>query len=561
MVSILAFIALLGILITAHEAGHFFVAKLSGVKVEVFSIGFGKPLLKIKRGDTEYRIAWLPLGGYVRMLGDPASGDPTAPGSAEVAEADRGRSLMAKPPLVRMAIYAAGPAMNLLLPFVILLPVYAFSDASDTVPSSTIGAVDEALPAWRAGLREGDHVTAINGKPVSTFWQVSSFIDDYDPDDGPLKFVVRRDGALLDLAVTPERLEQTHSLAGFTRSDYRIGYQPLFQASDIAVTRPDGPLATAGVRTFDRVISVANIATPRYVDVLRVLASQPAGTEVPIEVERDAELDPRLPFLARREKKTFQWRSPGGPPTDLAHAGACITSVAPDSPAGAVLQPGDCLLAIDGVHHTLTAFAHTRLTLRPELPKTLLVRRNGQELTVTLEPKKVVHTDPMAGEIEQWQLGLVLLARPDGLQPLDSVPNPARFTYAWTETTQRVSLEIQMMASNLAGMFTGRVSPTQLSGPITIFRLAGEYATAGLEVFLRFMILLSLSIGLINLLPVPVLDGGQILVAFTELVIRRPLPEKVQLLLLRVGVVLVLTLIVFALGNDLVREWRINTAD
>ena len=167
----------------------------------------------------------------------------------------------------------------------------------------------------------------------------------------------------------------------------------------------------------------------------------------------------------------------------------------------------------------------------------------------------------MAGEIQQWQLGLVLLARPDGFLPLDSVENPARWGHAWAETTQRVGLEIEMLVDSLTGMFTGRVSPTQLSGPITIFRLAGEYARAGMDVFLRFLILLSLSIGLINLLPVPVLDGGQILVAFTELIIRRPLPAKVQDVLLRVGVVLVLTLIVFALGNDLVREWRIQSAD
>ncbi|MCA9526386.1 MAG: site-2 protease family protein [Myxococcales bacterium] len=560
MVSILAFIALIGVLITAHEAGHFIVAKLSGVKVEVFSIGFGRPIVKLKRGETEYRIAWLPLGGYVRMLGDPASGDPMSPGSAHVAEADRGRSLMAKPPLVRMAIYAAGPAMNLILPFLILVPVFALSDRYDQVTSSTIGALDEALPAWKAGLREGDVVEAINGEAISTFWQVARFIDTYSEGDGPLRMDVRRGDAPVHLEVTPERVEQTHRLVNFTRSYFRIGYQPMFQAADVAVARPDGPLAAAGVRTFDRVLTVDGKPTPRYIDAQQALAAVAAGAEVDVQVERDAPLDPRLPFLAKRVTHTLRYRGDGAA-ADLRHAGPCISSVAPDSAAGEVLRPGDCILSIDGVPHTLGAFVQNRLGRRPEEPKTLEILRDGERLTVTLAPRKVTLQDPMAGEIQQWQLGLVLLARPDGFLPLDSVENPARWGHAWAETTQRVGLEIEMLVDSLTGMFTGRVSPTQLSGPITIFRLAGEYARAGMDVFLRFLILLSLSIGLINLLPVPVLDGGQILVAFTELIIRRPLPAKVQDVLLRVGVVLVLTLIVFALGNDLVREWRIQSAD
>jgi regulator of sigma E protease len=558
MVSILAFIVLLGILITAHEAGHFIVAKLSGVKVEVFSIGFGKPLLKLKRGDTEYRIAWLPLGGYVRMLGDPSSGDPTAPGGGVVSEADRKRSLMAKPPLVRMAIYAAGPAMNLVLPFFILVPVIALDDDAAQVPSSTIGALDGAMPAAKAGLLEGDQVVAVNGEPVSTFWEVADFIDEYSPGDGPLRIKVQRGGEAVELEVTPERVEETHSLVGFTRGYYRIGYQPNFLAADVAVTRPDGPLAAAGVRTFDRVLKINDTPTPRFIDVQRTLAALPAGGEAKLEIERDTGFNERLSFLVKREHHTLTYRATGAV-DDLAHAGPCIRSVTPELAPD--LQVGDCILSIDGMKHTLTAFALTRLSRRPEEPKALEIRRDGKIHQVTLRPKQVVHMDPMAGEIKQWQLGFMLLVRPEIQVPLEPVANPNRLHHAWVETTRQVSGEIEMMVNSLAGMFTGATSPTQLSGPITIFRLAGEHANAGFDMFLRLLIALSLSIGLINLLPVPVLDGGQILVAFTELVIRRPLPEKVQLVLLRVGVVLVLSLIVFALTNDLMREWRINTAD
>ena len=136
--------------------------------------------------------------------------------------------------------------------------------------------------------------------------------------------------------------------------------------------------------------------------------------------------------------------------------------------------------------------------------------------------------------------------------------NRDRVAHGWFEAVTQVPRELELTLRSLGGMFSGQVSPTQLSGPLTIFHLAGSQAEAGLDHFLRLMVLLSLSIGLFNLLPIPLLDGGHILVAGVEMVTRRPLPPRIQAGMQYVGLVLILALILFALGNDAVRTWRLT---
>lgn len=551
MVTLLAFIVLIGVLITAHEFGHFIVAKMAGVKVQVFSVGFGRSLVSKTIGETEYRIAMLPLGGYVKLLGM----DPDDAGTS----ADAGRGLLDKPPFVRILIFAAGPAMNLLLPLAIMTPMIASSDRFDDVISSTIGAVDKGLPAYAAGLREGDEIVDIDGEPLNTFWKVTRHIEGYSG-GAPLNITVKREGEAepLKMAVTPEKVEQTDRLIGFKKDYYRIGYQPMFLAADVAIADPAGDLARADGRTFDRVLKVGDTETPRYIDVERALSKVPEGATAVVEVERDVEIDARFPFLTKRDTKTLTYSASAAGP-GIIHAGPCVSSVGPETPAGEVLKRGDCILEIDGEAHTLGAFIMSRLTNRPETPKQLTVLRDGAHVDVKLTPRQVVRSDRSAGELTLWEFGLVLLSRPDAMVPMDRVGNDERLTHAWYETRRRVSFEIQMTVDAIAGMFTGRVSPTQLSGPLRIARLAGEHAKAGIDSFLRLLMLLSLSIALLNLLPIPGLDGGQIMVAGVEMIIRRPLPDRVQQGLQMVGVAMIIALVMFALFNDVMNEWRLHS--
>ncbi len=553
MVTLLATIVLLGVLITVHELGHFLVAKAAGVKCEVFSIGFGRPLIKKQIGETEYRIAVFPVGGYVKMLGMELDGQ-------KAVGRDAGRDLMSKKPWTRILIYAAGPAMNLILPFFIIVPFVAFSDSADEVVANTVGAVDEGLPAYAAGLRAGDRIEAVDGVRVDTFWEIAQAIHGYDG-DGPLRLTIQRahgERAPV-LSVLPKLVERTDRRVRFSSKSWHIGFQPAYLAADVAIADPAGPVARAGVRTFDRILKVGDTAITRLIEAEAALAAVPPGASVPLEIERDAPVDPELAFLTRRAHHTLTYVAPpADTPLGIDHAWRCVSSVAPNTPAAEVLQVGDCILAVDGYRHSLGAFVQNRLTNQPDQPKTLVVRRDGVEREVTVAPQRVVHTDPLAGEIEQWQLGLVLMMRPDTVTPPDRVRNDARLAHAWYQAKTQVSHELQVTLNMVGGLFTGAVSPSQLSGPITIAAVAGQYARAGIDHFLHLMIMLSLSIALLNLLPVPGLDGGHMMVATIEMIVRRPLSPRMQQGLQMVGFAMILVLILFVTGNDLLRQWRLH---
>jgi regulator of sigma E protease len=546
--TIIAAIVLIGVLITIHEFGHFIVAKLCGVKVEVFSIGFGRPIVEINKGETNYRIAWIPFGGYVRMLGQ----DP----DDEVAPEDVGRSLPEQSALARIAIFFAGPAMNLLLPFLIVLPMVGFGDQYQEVHSSQIGATDHSMPGYLAGLRKGDVITSINGEPVHAFWQVIEHINRYAPDHAALTIVVDRAGVSKTLKVRPKAVHYSDPFLGHTKTTYVIGYQPDMLNPLIAIPDPQSLAASAGLRTFDKVISIGGVDTTRFVDVVDRLRAVAPNSSTSIVVERIG--DPVLPPLEfLREKTTIELkytRGDGGSDPGLRHAGTCVTSVDPNGAASQLLKAGDCLISVDGFTQTLGAFLDRRLNTHPDRAKKLEWIRNGRLMSGSLQRRKVTLSDPMAGEFTVWSLGF---SRPRyEMIANEKVKNEQRFAHAWYEARSRFTRQTEQILRAIGGMFTGAVSPTQLSGPLTIFQLAGRAAREGLDVYLNLMVLLSLSIGFFNLLPIPLLDGGHILVAFIELITRRAPSAAVLEALQRAGVLLILSLFVFAMINDSVRTWR-----
>jgi len=557
VLELLAGILLIGVLITVHEFGHFIVAKLAGVKVEVFSIGFGSPIVSAHWGETEYRLAWLPIGGYVRLLGmDPA--DVPAP-------ADVGRSLFDKRPITRILIYAAGPAMNIVLPLAIVAPFVWFASAFDEVVDNRIGALDYSMPAYRAGLREGDAIVEMDGAPIGAFWQISERIDDYHPDQGAIAVTVDRPGeGRLSFDVTPQADVSTNAMLGFTSTDYKIGYMPAALASDIAVVDPQGAAAQAGLRTFDRVMRVGETETPRYVDVVQTLAAVPVGTSVTVAVERDvplkadaqgASLTERFPFLLQNSTLELTYTAVAGE-LGLQPASTCVRTVDPEHPAAEALKVGDCITAVDGQRQSLGAFLMRRLTHVPDEPKVLSIIRDGRSMKVTLAQREITFSDPLAGEFKQWWMGFTLPPH-RRLVEARTVPNSDRFAHGWYEARARLAREFELGVRTIGGLFTAKVDAGQLSGPLTIFYLAGEQAKRGLEEYLDLMVLLSLSIGLFNLLPVPLLDGGHILVAGVEMITRRPPSERTRMMLQYVGLALILCLFAFAMFNDLSRFFRL----
>ena len=440
MLELLAGILLIGVLVTVHEFGHFIVAKMAGVKVEVFSIGFGAPIVKTTWGETEYRIAWLPIGGYVRLLGmDPAD---------QAEPQDIGRSLYDKKPLTRIAIYAAGPAMNIVLPLMIVAPFVWFATQYDEVVNNRIGALDYSMPAYESGLREGDLIVEMDGEPIGAFWQISRHIDGYGPDQGAIAVTVDRPGeGRKTFEVTPREERYTNPLLGYTTTDYKIGYMPAALASDVAVTDPAGPAARAGLRTFDRVVAVGGDETPRYVDVVERLLTLEPGQSTTLKVERDLPLEAgagaqsltaRFGFLQRMQTLELTYTAPVAGKPGIGPASTCVRTVQPDHPAAAVLRPGDCLLSVDGQRQSLGAFLMRRLTTEPERAKQVVLLRDGVEHSVELKQVEVTIKDPLAGEYTQWQMGFTVPFE-RGLVPAGKVANDDRVAHGWYEDNARTS--------------------------------------------------------------------------------------------------------------------------
>lgn len=625
MTSLIAFLTLIGVLITAHEFGHFIVAKLCGVKVHTFSVGFGQAVLSKTIGETEYRIALLPLGGYVRLHGmerefgesEFDSLPPNLYDTNATEDPDRGRALQDKPAWMRVLIFLAGPLMNLILPFALLPPLFFNATQYDQVIDNRMGAVDEGLPAYKAGLRDGDQITQIDGDSIYAFWQVQEKVNRYQKGTAPLKVIVERPYTQerFEVYLSPEEVASTERFALFERRPPRIGFQPASLSADYLIVNHDLLFAQSGGKSFDRVIAFNGQQIDRHSDFVGMLATliqqhsahnlSPNNAELSIKVERLTPLDTQLRFLRKKESYTLQIslidlieqvgviqasdervqikegvdsaKSVGSStsphvsqPKDLStlalqalglrQASACISSIDPKSAAAQVLQVGDCLLAVDQSRHSLAVFFEQRLRYKPEQIKEIKVLRKGKEVVLKLRLREETHHDPLAGEVKFWQLGFTLsgLSKVGAMIAPTRIENHRRAEFSWAQTTRQVSSEFTRSIHSLAGLFSGQVSPTQLSGPITIFYIAGQQAEAGWIPFINLMVLISLSIALLNLLPVPGLDGGHILFSSLEMITGRPLPSHIRAHIQTVGVLLILCLILFALGNDVLRMWRLS---
>ena len=282
LVKTLAVVVLLGGLIFVHELGHFLVAKLLDVKVIRFSIGFGPRLFGVKRGETEYRVSVLPLGGYVKMAGD----DP----SAEVAPEDRGRGFLEQPPWRRLLIALAGPAMNLLLPFVLFVAMLWAMNGSQVL-SATVGTVIPGSPAEKAGLAPGDRILSVvaPGQPVRPIRQFADLLDVVAPRPNErLLLEVEREGRVLPpIAIRTAAEEQSTGLEQVRRGV--IGITSFYTPARVA---PVLPGAAGPLEPFDLVVSAGGAPVKNAVDLGRALSAASCRS---IDMEVFRERPRRLP--------------------------------------------------------------------------------------------------------------------------------------------------------------------------------------------------------------------------------------------------------------------------
>lgn len=452
--TVLAFIVTLGLLVTVHEFGHFWVARRCGVKVLQFSVGFGKSLFSWKdRQGTQFTVALIPLGGFVKMVDER---------EMEVPEGLRSQAFNHKTVWQRIAIVAAGPIANFLLAIVAFWLMFMLG-VQTQVP--LIGAVQPGSPAAEAGIKPGVEVISVDGQSTASWYDINLALL------GPLG-----ETRSVEVQVRPFDLEQ-------------------------------GALFGAGVERY-------SIELERWL----LGQDQPAAL-------RSLGVSPWQPELP-----------------------AIIGVLSPDGAAQlAGMKVGDHLLTANG--QTVGEWPAWVKLIRAH-PKQVLqleVLRDGRrvKLTVTPNEKSVEQGEPV-GFIGAGVQPVVLpeaMVRTLSYSPITAIPKALEQTWTLTHLT----------LSSIKKMIMGQVSVKNLSGPITIAKVAGDSARYGVESFLHFLAMLSISLGVLNLLPIPVLDGGHLLFYIIEAVRRRPVSEKIQELGFKIGLSLILALMFLAVYNDIAR--------
>jgi len=436
----LSALILLGILIFVHELGHFLFAKLVNVKVLKFSLGFGPRIFGKKYGETEYLLSAVPLGGYVKMLGE-EQGD-------EISDEEKTRAFNFQSVWKRILIVLSGPVFNILFAALVFALIAV---AGVPVPYPDIGKVSENSPAAKAGLMTGDRVTAINSVSVRSWDEIESAISKNQ--GRALLFSVKRGERMVDLQVIPEKKSEK-DIFGEQKDIWDIGISPLLHP-DIGEVTKGSPADKAGIQRGDRVVRIEGSSVETWEDMTSLIYNNPG--------------------------KRMRFR----------------------------------------------------------------IKRGGGFLDLTITPEKSTLTGPGG---EKKEVGLI------GVRPLgnDFIKRfgPADAMRFGIMKTWDISV---LTVVSLVKLIQRIIPAETIGGPILIFQMAGQQAAHGLLSFFTFMAVISINLGILNFLPIPILDGGHILFLGIEAVRRKPLSEKVMVVAQRVGLALIITLMVFAFYNDIMR--------
>ncbi len=447
--AILMVVVVLGILVFLHELGHYIAAKAFGIWVHRFAVGMGAPIrrLSFRRGETEWAIAWLPLGGYVKMASreeDPSSG--VLEGGAENAIVPPDRVFEAKPIWQRMIVILAGVTVNMLFAWLVFCGL-ALKNGNAYDPTTTVGSVTaEALPAEARGLadvRPGTRITTMNGRPIHTWDDVTAAITSGSRDTITFAF----DG------------------------------------------HPD-------------------VAVPLHRDQL---------------IERSHLADAIRPMH---------------PPV--------LGMIGLGSPAGrAGLQVGDSIVAVQGDPVRYWPEVVERVEGNAGRPVTMVVMRDGARVELTVTPE-AQHRDP--ADTTTPMVGRIGVA-----QRVPVVHEPYSLGGAIGAGSQATWFAAGTIVRTVRGLLTRRIASSEVGGPILIAQMAATSARLGVDALLAFMALISVNLAVVNLLPIPVLDGGAFLILAVEGIIRRPLPTRLREAIQVLGLVLIVALMFLAFKNDIMR--------
>lgn len=447
---VLNFIIVLGVLIFFHEFGHFIVARLFGVGVERFSLGFGPRIFGKTVGRTDYRLSLIPLGGYVKMMGEEPD--------AELPPEDIPLSFTHKHVAKRSMIVAAGPLFNVLLAILIYVGGTYFAGIPTIRP--VVRWVEADGPARSAGVETGDIIRSINGTPIHSWRQIDDAVE--ESDGTPLHLKLDRNGASLTTTITPEAIE-AKNVYEEDITYYTIGARGYAElAAVVGETRPGMPAQEAGLRKGDRIVAID-------------------GT--PID----------------------RWQA-----------------------------MSDLITSSQGKSLTFT------------------IMRDGRTFDVDIKPQEVQERDLMGNKQSAYRIGISPI---DPVRPEDRITDHVGFLssvklgagYCWFVVRETGRFFVKLVE--------GKVPSAAIGGPIRIAKMANQQAKEGFGQFLYFIAFVSVNLAVINLVPIPVLDGGHLLFFAIEAIQRRPVSIRVRELSQQIGMVLLLMLMIFVIYNDVIFTW------
>ena len=448
--SILSLLVTLGILVTVHEFGHFWVARKCGVKVLRFSVGFGKPVFSWKdKRQTEYAIAAIPLGGYVKML-DEREG--------EVAEHELAFAFNRQTPAKRMAIASAGPIANFLFAIFAYWCMFLFGF---NVVAPFVGSVVEGSLAAQVGIQTGDEIIGLDGEPINSWSSLAFGLVQHMGDSDQLHLKVKHKA---DSEPRLINVQLHHWLSGEAQPDpiKSLGIRPFSPEIKAVVGEvvPSGSADKAGLKAGDQITKVGDIQITRWMQFVKLIQKSP------------------------------------------------------EQPLALTIQRGNQTLKMSVV------------------PESRLSDEAGKNKTIGFIGVRVKSVP--------WPKDMI---RNVSYGPFASIPKAVEKTWS----------DVSLTLVSIKKMVEGVLSVKNLSGPISIAQMANESISSGAESFIRFLAILSVSLGVLNLLPIPVLDGGHLLYYGIEWIRGKPLSETVQQAGLKIGVSLILMLMVLAFYNDLSR--------
>lgn len=544
---LLYFALLCSVLIFVHELGHFVCAKIFGVKVLTFSIGFGPKLLRLRGRETEYCVGLLPLGGFVKMLEENRQ-EPVLP-------EDRKRTFESQSLWKRVIIVIAGPAMNVLFP---VLLYFAVSIGETRFQPPTVGVVLPGHPA-EGKLRPGDRILEIDGERIGTFAELHRIIK--ASPNKELKLKVFRDNEHVEVVVIPEERTIQKPLEIFEKVG-ELGIKPNRPASVVGVPRLDSPAYRAGLRTFDLVTEVRGRPVKTFAD-LDLSLRENHGETVPVTYLRPVRVPRALGGLANLAvyEAGVAALTPEAVHGDLtARTGleAADMYVA-DVPEGsaewkAELRPGNRIIEVDQVEVTAWSMMVERLMAKPEKPHVLTWLHGGQRKSGTIELRREDYIDEYGQHRPRY---FVRISNWAPSVPEPYVDNPSRVSFAFRSALEDTYDVIHLIVVGIVRIAEGKVSISTLGGPITVYDVVGEEGKKGVSYFVWAMAVISINLGLVNLLPIPVLDGGHLLFFLFEAVLRRPLPLRVRELASLAGLLILIGLMGIAFKNDVERRWDV----